>query len=225
MLYDNGQLISLYSKGFQKYKSEEFKHVVYETIAFLEREMSDQTGAFYSSLDADSEGEEGKYYVWKQQELKKLLNEDFELFSRYFNVNSKGFWEQGNYILLRDMPDDDFADRNDLSAEELPEKINSWKKILLHERNKRIRPGLDDKTLASWNALVIQGLTDAYKAFNDEHFRHLATRNARFIIENMTGTDGKLYHFWKKGKKEVTGFSGRLCTGYPGFYFTFRNFG
>ncbi len=206
MLYDNGQLLSVYSKGYQLFQEEEFKTVVYETTDFLERELFDETGAFYSSLDADSEGEEGKFYVWKPAELKPLLNEDYELFSRYFNVNSKGFWEQGNYILLREGSAETFARENDLTVDALQQKVKRWKGILLQERSKRTRPGLDDKTLASWNALVIQGLADAFKAFGDERFKNLAIKNARFVSENMMQPGGKLFHSWKQGKSSVDGF-------------------
>ena len=111
MLYDNGQLISIYSKGFQHYKKQEYKTVVYETVDFIERELMDKTGAFYSSLDADSEGVEGKFYVWDKEELKVILKGDFELFSNYYNVNSKGFWEHENYILLRNLSDKEFAEK------------------------------------------------------------------------------------------------------------------
>jgi uncharacterized protein len=206
MLYDNGQLISIYSKAYQHFKTEEFKSVVYETVDFLERELMDSSGAFYSSLDADSDGEEGKFYVWKSEELKEILHDDFELFSAYFNVNSKGFWEQGNYILLRESGPEEFAKKNGLTPSDFNEKISRWKDLLLEQRFKRIRPGLDDKTLASWNALVIQGLADAYKAFADDRFKNLALKNARFIVENMIEKDGMLFHTWKKGKPSVNGF-------------------
>ena len=106
MLYDNGQLLSVYSKGFQQFKNEEFKTIVYETVDFLERELLDEAGAFYSSLDADSEGVEGKFYVWNETELKTILRDDFDLFSKYYNVNTNGLWEHGNYILLRDDSDE-----------------------------------------------------------------------------------------------------------------------
>ncbi|WP_372933976.1 thioredoxin domain-containing protein [Mariniphaga sediminis] len=206
MLYDNGQLLSVYSRGYQLFKEEEYKSVVYETVRFIEQDLMDETGAFYSSLDADSEGEEGKFYVWKSSDLKDFLNEDFDLFARYFNINSKGFWEQGNYILLRDNSDSDFARENGLTLAELKEKVGYWKKLLLKARSKRVRPGLDDKTLASWNALVIQGLADAYKAFGDEKFKTLAWKNARFLVENMMDPDGALFHSWKQGRKSVDGF-------------------
>ncbi len=206
MLYDNGQLLGTYSKGYQQYKKEEYKKVVYETALFIERELMSDEGAFYSSLDADSEGVEGKYYVWTSTELKDSLNENWELFPRYYNVNQKGFWEQGNYILLKDMADEDFAARNDLSTDELNDKVNEWKAMLLQKRNKRIRPALDDKTLASWNALVIYGLSEAYKAFADDYFKNLALKNAHFIKQHMTATGGKLFHSWKQGENAVNGF-------------------
>jgi hypothetical protein len=206
MLYDNGQLMSIYSKGFQQFKNEEFKTVVYETADFIERELMDETGAFYSSLDADSEGVEGKFYVWNESELKTILKNDFELFSKYYNVNSLGFWEHGNYILLRDGSDESFAKKNNITIEQLLEKVANWKKILLDKRSKRIRPGLDDKTLTSWNALVIQGLVDAFVAFQDKRFLDLALKNANFIKENVLLENGKLHHNWKNGKASVDGF-------------------
>ncbi len=206
MLYDNAQLISIYSKGYQKFREEEFKTVVHETAQFCERELSDDAGAFYSSLDADSEGVEGKFYVWRQQELKELLQDDYTLFSQYFNVSSKGLWEDGNYILLRDLSDDSFGGRNGLTEEELQQKIRKWKELLMHERSKRVRPGLDDKTIASWNGLMIQGLTDAYKAFGDKYFSDLAIRTGNFIKQYMAAPENRIYHLWKGGIATVKGF-------------------
>ena len=206
MLYDNGQLLSIYSKAFQKFGNAEFKSVVYETVDFVEREMMDETGAFYSSLDADSEGEEGKFYIWNKSELVSILKDDFDLFARYFNVNSKGFWENGNYILLRDSSDEEFAKKIGITVEELKTKVSKWKNILMDSRSKRVRPGLDDKTLTSWNALVIQGLVDAFSAFHDEWFLKLALKNAEFIKQNVIQSNSKIFHNWKKGKASVDGF-------------------
>ena len=206
MLYDNGQLIGLYSRGYQQFKYEEFKTVVYETVDFIERELTDDSGAFYSSLDADSEGEEGKFYVWTKSELEKLFPDDFELFAEYFNVNTNGYWENGNYILLREAPDEKFVHEKNMKMEQLQEKVLNWKEKLLEARSNRVRPGLDDKTLTSWNALVIQGLTDAYKAFQDDRFLSLAEKNGRFLRDNVMTREGKLFHTWKSGKHSVDGF-------------------
>ena len=206
MLYDNGQLLSIYSKGYQYFKSNEFKSVVYETVHFLEREMMDESGAFYSSLDADSDGEEGKFYVWQERELKRILAEDYDLFAEYFNVNQNGYWEQGNYILLRSQTEEDFAKTEQLDTHRFNKQLGNWKYKLLQEREKRVRPGLDDKTLASWNALVIQGLVDAYNAFDDQYFLQLALKNANFLLENMIVEKVNLFHSWKKGKRSINGF-------------------
>lgn len=206
MLYDNGQLISVYSKAYQQFKNEAFKTVVYETFDFIERELRHESGAYYSSLDADSDGEEGKFYVWKSSELEQILKSDFNLFSNYYNINGKGFWEKGNNILLRDGSDANFAKKHELEITDLQQKIGNWKKVLYDQRAKRIRPGLDDKTLTSWNALVIQGLVDAYKAFQDEKFLVAAQRNAGFMLENLIAPDGKIFHTWKNGNASVDGF-------------------
>lgn len=206
MLYDNGQLLSIYAKAYQQFNNEEFKAVVYETVAFLERELMDESGAFYSSLDADSEGEEGKFYVWKKMELQQIISEDYELFADYYNVSGKGSWEHGNNILLRDSHDEEFAAKHNLNLNQLQVKVSNWKFALLKERENRIRPGLDDKTLTSWNALTIQGLVDSYKAFNEDHFLELAVKNATFIVENQMAEDGKLFHNWKAGQSSIDGF-------------------
>lgn len=206
MLYDNGQLISLYAKAYQFFKQEEFKTVVYENVCFIERELMDESGAFWSSLDADSEGEEGKFYVWKKDELREILKDDFELFATYYSVNSKGFWEKGNYILLREYSPDKFAREKGLDNGKFKKKLAAWKELLLEERAKKIRPGLDDKTLASWNSLVIQGLADAYNVFGDERFKLLALKNGQFIREKMMRKNGRLFHTWKKGKSALNGF-------------------
>ncbi|WP_203532494.1 thioredoxin domain-containing protein [Draconibacterium halophilum] len=206
MLYDNGQLISLYSKAYQHFKQEEFKTVVYETIAFVERELMDDSGAFYSSLDADSEGEEGKFYVWRKDELLEVLGEEYDLFADYYNVNSKGFWEHNNYIMLRDISNEEFAEKHGLSLHELQIKVGKWKYALMKAREKRVRPGLDDKTLTSWNALVIKGLADAYKAFENEAFLSLAHKNAGFIEKKLLKENGQLYHSWKNDITSIDGF-------------------
>ncbi|MFW5831825.1 MAG: thioredoxin domain-containing protein, partial [Prolixibacteraceae bacterium] len=145
-------------------------------------------------------------YVWTKSELQDIFPDDYELFAEYYNVNSNGYWENGNYILLRKTPDEKFVHEKNLKMEQLQEKVAGWKEKLLKARSKRVRPGLDDKTLTSWNALVIQGLTDAYKAFQDEKFLLPAEKNARFLKENVMTREGKLFHTWKNGKHSVDGF-------------------
>jgi uncharacterized protein len=206
MLYDNGQLLSIYSKAFRYNKREIFKEAVYETVEFLKREMADSNGSFYSSLDADSEGVEGKYYLWKENELKSILGDDFDLFAEYFTIIPREILGNESYILWKSKSDEEFISEKGVTKEILFKKTGRWKQLLLQEREKRARPFLDDKVIISWNALVIQGLADAYKAFGDKSFRGIALKNARFIKENVMQTGGKLFHCHKKGNNLISGF-------------------
>ena len=212
MLYDNAQLVSLYADAYLVTKNELYKKTVIETLSFVEKELMAPNGAFYSSLDADSKNkakklEEGAYYVWKKEELQSLLKSDFSLFQKYFNVNENGLWENGNYILIRNQSDKAFALQNKLTLSELDSKVKNWKQILLAARNKRARPHLDDKTLTSWNALMIKGYLSAYRAFKNPHYKEIALKNANFILDNQLQKDGSLYHSYKDGKSSIIGFS------------------
>ena len=206
MLYDNGQLLSLYSQAYQKYKNPLYRRVVDQTIGWLKREMRSPESGFYSSLDADSEGEEGKFYVWKKAELEILFPNELVLFEAYYNVNNHGYWEDGNYILLRKETDEAFARKHHLDPDELVKKVEQWNSVLLNARGKRVRPALDDKILTSWNALVITGLAEAYKTFGNEEYLDLARQNADFIMNNLTAEDGFLRHSWKNGSCKPEGF-------------------
>jgi len=194
MLYDNAQLVSLYSEAYQFNKNPLYKNVVYETLEFIQREMTSPEGAFYSALDADSEGEEGKYYVWTVEELQPILREDMKVFADYFNVNEIGFWEEENYILLRKQSDSEIAKRFGLEIHELQNKISGIKTKLLAIRERRIKPGLDNKILTSWNALMIKGYADAYKVFGEEKFLNSALKCANYILQNLSRSDGGLDH-------------------------------
>ncbi len=206
MLYDNAQLVSVYSHAYQITKKELYKQVVYETLDWVQREMTNSDGGFYSALDADSEGVEGKYYVWKKEELQSLLGEHFTLFADYYNVNDIGHWEHGNYILLRKEDDASFAQRNSLSVQQLQQIIHDCKKILLAEREKRVRPGLDDKQLTSWNGLMIKAYSDAYKAFGDKKFHDAILFASNHIWENIRIDSSGLYHSYKNGRASIDGF-------------------
>jgi uncharacterized protein YyaL (SSP411 family) len=208
MLYDNAQLVSLYSKAYLVNKDPLYKQVVFETTKFIEHELYNDAGAFYSSLDADSKNEtgeleEGAYYVWTKRELQKITGNDFDLFSEYFNVNLNGKWEKDKYHLIRKGTDKGFAEKHQISIEDLQKKISHWKELLLTEREKRDRPGLDDKTLTSWNALMLKAYTDAYASFGEKHFLEMALKNARFIIDKQIKPDGGLYRNYKNGKSNI----------------------
>ncbi len=206
MLYDNAQLLRLYAEAWQVDPNPLYKQVVSETVAFLKREMLSPEDGFYSALDADSEGEEGKFYTWTKAELQTIIGHDFELFSNYYNVNSPGFWEHGQYILLRTETDDLFAERHQISTDELQSKVHLWKQKLLTEREKRVRPGLDDKILASWNAMTISGLVSCYKAFGEPEYLELALANASLMKEKMISDSGEIFHSYKNGQSKISGF-------------------
>ena len=206
MLYDNGQLVSLYSEAFLKFKNPLYKDVVFESLEFIERELLNETGAFYSALDADSEGEEGKFYVWNESQLQLFIRDDFPIFKDYYNVNSKGLWEHGNYILLREKTKQEIAKKHKISVSDLNSKIENWKQILMTERDKRIRPGLDDKSLTSWNALMLKGYIDAYMTFGEKHHLDIALRNANFIANTQLQSDGKLWHSYKDERSTINAY-------------------
>ena len=206
MLYDNAQLVSLYSEAFTAYGNPFYQEVVEETLAFIERELSHKNGAFYSAIDADSEGEEGKFYVWKKKELKALLGEDYMLFCDYYNVNNKGLWEHDNYILLRNQSDIIFCQNNKLDLNSLQKLKISWRSKLLNQRDQRIRPSLDDKSLTSWNALMCKGYVDAYLSFGKEKYLKKGLKNAQFIIEKQWQKNGALWHSFKNNRSTINGY-------------------
>ena len=211
MLYDNAQLISLYSDAYLITNDELYKNVVYETINFVLKELTNSNGGFYSSIDADSKSLDGKenegaYYVWKEDELKKLLKDEFIVFSDYYNINKYGYWEDDNYVLIKNKSDAAFAKAHNLSKEELSKKIGAWKKIIIKARDKRSMPNIDDKILTSWNGLMINAFIDAYRVFKDKDFLDVASSSAEFIIKNMKKTDGGLYHSHKDGKSKINGY-------------------
>lgn len=206
MLYDNAQLVGLYSEAFIRYRKEDYAQVVRESLAFIDRELSDKSGAFYSALDADSEGEEGTYYIWTKEELKSLLGEDFSLFSDYFNVNSSGIWEKGQYILLRGMQEKALAQKYNLNEVDLRLKMNSLKEKLHKVRWEREKPGLDDKSLTSWNAMMISAYTEAYDALGDKEFLARAEKGAEFILNQQKKEDGGLWHSYKNGKSTINAY-------------------
>lgn len=205
MLYDNAQLLSLYAMAYKHFKKPLYKQAVEETFHFMENELKDPSGAYRSALDADSEGEEGKYYTWKKEEVEAVLGEHFPVFARYYNIGPVGHWEHGNHILLRKQPDEDAAKAENMSTTELHSTITACKHKLLKERSKRISPGIDDKCLSSWNALAIKGLADAYNAIGNESFKDAALRVGHFLLSRQV-TPAGVFHSFKAGKTSISGF-------------------
>jgi hypothetical protein len=212
MLYDNAQLVSLYSKAFKLTKNESFKTVVIETLDFIEKELTQKEGAFYSSIDADSNTddgvlEEGVYYTWTKEELKNELGVDFDLFKAYYNINATGKWEKDQYILYKSISDEEFSESNNITLVDLQAKISSWKTVLSEVRNKRERPRTDDKVLTSWNALMLKAYVDAYRVLGQKSYLDKAIQNAVFIKENQISGNGSMFHNYKNGKSTIEGFS------------------
>ncbi|MEO9966216.1 MAG: thioredoxin domain-containing protein [Reichenbachiella sp.] len=205
MLYDNAQLISLYSHAYQVYDDEIYAQAVRETISFCKRELSDGSGGYYSSLDADSEGEEGKFYVWSEEEIDQVLGSESEMFKSYFGVTKRGNFE-GHNILERKKTIPELATAYELSEETIVKQLASSKSKLMEVRSTRIRPGLDDKILTSWNGLMIIGLVDAYFALQQEEYLEEALKTAKFIKINQIQPNGQLLRNHKNGQSTISGF-------------------
>ncbi|MGH2565088.1 MAG: thioredoxin domain-containing protein, partial [Ginsengibacter sp.] len=157
-------------------------------------------------LDADSEGEEGKFYVWSKEEIKQILGSGAEIFCDYFGITDKGNWEPGKNIPDINMGDKNIEKKYNLTQDELLKKINSLKDIVFKEREKRIRPHTDDKILTSWNALMAKGLLDAYKTFGEKSFLDLAQKNIDFLLKNIVTKDSGLYRNYKNGNATIPAF-------------------
>jgi len=206
MLYDNAQLVSVYMEAFTLTKNELYKEIAIGTLNFVETEWYQPDGYFYSAFDADSEGEEGKYYVWNELDLKDLLGENYGVFSKYFEINDTGYWEQGNYILMRSDNVAILLSEFNLSKTELAEKIQNCKDILIQEAKSRIKPGLDDKCITSWNALMCSAYAKAYLVFGEEKYKKIALSVIRFISKNLSSPDGTLLRTYKNGKAKIGAF-------------------
>lgn len=207
MLYDNGQLMSIYAQAYSKTKNPLYKHVIEQTLAFVDRELSAPEGGFYSSLDADSEGVEGKYYVWTADELAKLITDDKELmaYTDFYTVRDTGNWEHANILHITD-DIDAIAARHDMSTDQLTEMIYRIDRELLPIREKRIHPGLDDKILTSWNGLMIKGYVDAYKALGHKEYLEKAIQNAHYILKQQMSDDHRLNRNLKDSKSSINAF-------------------
>ncbi len=211
MLYDNGQLISLYAKAYAVTQNDLYKETVEKTIGFITSELMHSSHGFYSSLDADSlnengQLEEGAFYVWQEADLKHLLGRHFDVFKNYYNINSYGLWEEGNYVLIRDTEEAKIAEKLGMSVEQMRGIIQESLQLLKVAREKRNRPRLDDKILTSWNGLALKGLVDAYKYLENEEYLKLANANAAFIVAHMMQEDGALFHNHKNGKSSISGY-------------------
>jgi uncharacterized protein YyaL (SSP411 family) len=209
MLYDNAQLARAYLHTWQVTGDPFFMQIVTETLDFIAREMTHPDGGFYSSLDADSEGEEGKFYVWTLDEIRATLKDDSDFFEAAYGVIARGNWE-GHTVLQRALDDASLAARFKIKPEAVPAKLGDCHSKLLIARAARVRPGTDDKVLTSWNGLMLATMAEAARvlesgnllpnlALQAARFHKMATRNAEFLLSTLR-PNGKLRHSWRDGK-------------------------
>jgi uncharacterized protein len=207
MLYDNGQLISVYAHAYQLTGNTFFKNIVQEIVAFTERDLRASNGGFYSSLNADTKEGEGEFYAWHGKEFKnKIRVNNPDLIAAYFNVSEKGNWEKNKNVLYASLTPEEYAVKNNLNPAAFYNQLSAAKKALLAERNKREKPATDDKILSSWNALLLKGYLDAYAALGDESYLQTALANAHFLEQNMLQKDGSLWRSYRNNQTSINGF-------------------
>ena len=207
MLYDNAQLISQYAHAYQRTRKSLYAEIIGQTISFAERELMNEDGGFYASIDADSAHEEGKFYVWTKKELESVLDSDTaDIVLQFYQVTPKGNWEHGKNILHYKVDKATFAAENGMSLNALNIILQEANNTLLKLRNLRIRPATDDKILTSWNAMMISGYVDAFKALGNKNYLEGALRTARFIEVNMLKENGLLYRVYNDGKVTTEAF-------------------
>lgn len=197
MLYDNALLISLLCEAYQITKNEIYKDIIDQTMLFIKNEWQSKEGGFYSAYDADSEGVEGKYYVWEKKEIDKLLGDEAALFCRFFNISEGGNWEHTN-ILWMPVSLQTFCEAENLDQTNTKLLLEKCKKVLLFERNGRIKPQLDDKILLGWNALMITACCKAYGATGTKHYLEMGIAAEAFIQKEMVAVNGGFYHNYKE---------------------------
>jgi len=212
MLYDNAQLVSLYLSAWQNRPDLQYKRTVEETLEWVRREMIGSNGGFYCALDADSEGVEGKFYIFDLEEIENLEGRgleksDIEFLTKHFNLSRKGNWvEEDTNVLFHDVNADELAASQGFSTEEWDLYLGKLKSVLLKYRERRVRPGLDNKQLTSWNALMLKAFSEAYRILNKQEYLDIALKNAQFIKRELYAEDGGLLHQPADSNRNIPGF-------------------
>jgi uncharacterized protein len=213
MLYDNAQLVRVYLHAYQVTGNEFFKQIVIETLEYVRREMLDESGGFYSTQDADSEGEEGKFFVWTPEEIEAVLGDGAVAFNKYFDVTEGGNFEGKNILNINGGnprgSESAFTDSGSSGLEPPPASrksaFDAERKILFAEREKRVKPGRDEKVLTAWNGLMMAAFADAAAVLGSEEYLDIANRNANFIARELT-VGGRLLRTWKEGRAKLNGY-------------------
>ncbi|HAC26146.1 MAG TPA: thioredoxin domain-containing protein [Cytophagales bacterium] len=205
MLYDNGQLLSLYAEAYRLNPSPYFKTILTETVGWLSREMQNPEGGLYSALDADSEGIEGKYYLWTWREWHEALGTEAGLLAEYYQLEPEGNWEHGASILRPLASPEEFAKERNLDLAAFLTQLEKAKLVLLNRQRQRVRPGLDDKNLAGWNAMAATGLTDAALALGEQSWLDQAEQVMKFVSHNLMDGE-KIFRSWKGKRSPTEGF-------------------
>lgn len=203
MLYDNAQLSRVYLHAWQITHNPFFKRIAEEVYDYILREMTNAAGGFYSTTDADSEGEEGKFFVWSQSELENLLGADAEVAVEYYGVTPGGNFEGHNILFVPNM-DEIAARRLGLTVDELRQKLSAINDKLYAARTQRVHPGLDDKIITSWNGMMLASLAEAARVLNRDDYRTAAVRNGEFLLRELR--DGGLFRTYKDGERKISGY-------------------
>jgi len=211
MLYDQALLAMAYTEAYQATGNDEFKRTACEIFTYVLRDMTSPEGGFYSGEDADSEGVEGKFYVWRGEEIDSVLGKDCELMKKVFGIDKYGNFTEagngsGNNILHMSKTLTELEADLELPAQEIQRKIDDAKQKLFEAREKRVHPGKDDKVLTDWNGLMIAALAKGAQAFDDAAYSEAACKAADFILLRMRGKDGRLYHRYREGESAVMAF-------------------
>lgn len=226
MLYDQALIAKAYIEAYQITKNEVYANIAKKTLDFAINEMTNKEGAFYSGLDADTEGEEGKFYMWTVDEIFTILEADAELFCIYYGITENGNLEVGKNVLYIPESLEVFSKKNNLNFDETVIKFDICLKKLYKARNQRVRPHIDDKIIASWNGLMINSLAFAGKIFDEEKYTNAAILAANFLKENLITPEGDVFRSYREGKSNIQGFIedySFLCYGLLELYQTTSN--
>ena len=205
MLYDNAQLARVYLHLWQVTGDREFRRVAEETLDYVQREMTDPGGGFYSTQDADSDGHEGKFFVWTTAEIDAALGAEAELFKEAYGVTPRGNFEGRNILFVAATPDE-LASCHGSSEPEVRRRLEAARQILFNLRAQRIAPGRDDKVLAAWNGLMLAAFAEAARVLGRDDYRRVAVANGGFILTGLRATDGSLRRSWRQGRARLNGY-------------------